>query len=130
MSAQNPAFANPGRAAYELPKLLKNLGDVDTSVPLSADQRNTVEAIQSHAWGAVETITDGIESLGAIMSIVGNSEHVVGGRHFAHIGSLIEHLAVELQQLHEVETDMVEIVSVDNKQLATSRSSGAGKKRD
>jgi hypothetical protein len=106
MSKTNPQFCHPDRAAYELPKLLKNLGDVDRTAQLTTHQRNTVDAIASHAWGAVETIASGLESIGALMGIVGHGEEVVAGKHVAALGDLITHLAVELQHLHEVETDM------------------------
>jgi len=129
MSAQNPVFAHPGRAAYELPKLLKSLGNIECSVPLTAAQHNTVDAITSHAWGAVEVITDGMESIGALMSIVGHGESFVDGRRLAALGSLLEHLAVELQQLHQVETDMAEIMRSDAAKLVPATPTAAGKQR-
>jgi hypothetical protein len=106
MEKKNPQFNHPSRAAYELPKLIKNLGAIDASTRLTEVQRHTVDAIQSHAWGATETILDGIESLGAMMSMLGNEESVVDGHHLARLGGLLGHLAVELQHLHEVETEM------------------------
>jgi hypothetical protein len=122
MTKSNPQFCHPGRAAYELPKLLKNLGDIDSSVSLTTDQHNTVDAIVSHAWGAVETIASGLESIGALMGVVGHGESEVAGKHVAALGDLISHLAVELQHLHEVETDMASTLqSIGNPKVAGRR---------
>lgn len=119
MSKANPQFSHPGRAAYELPKLLKNLGDLDRTAKLSEEQYNTVDAIVSHAWGAVETIASGLESIGALMGIAGNGDEAVPGKHVAALGDLITHLAVELQHLHEIETDMASTLqSSGNRQVA------------
>jgi len=106
MSANNPHFQNIGRAPYELPYLVKSLGDVDRSAPLDAEQTHKAEAITSHAFNATEIVAGGLESIGHLMSMVGNSEDEVDGRHVANLGDLIKHLAAEIEYLHEVETDM------------------------
>lgn len=123
MTNTNPQFCHPGRAAYELPTLLKNLGDVSVAV-LTADQHHTVDAIAAHAHDAVETITSGIESIGALMSTVGHGADEVAGGHFAALGALITHLAVELQHLHQVETDMASTLQSCGKRAAAGRGPG------
>ena len=124
MTNTNPQFRHPGRAAYELPTLLKNLGDVSCAAALTADQHHTVDAIAAHAHDAVETITSGIESIGALMSTVGHGAGEVAGGHFAALGNLITHLAVELQQLHQVETDMASTLQSCCKRAAAGRGPG------
>jgi hypothetical protein len=106
MSAKNPVFNHAGRAAYELPKLLANLGNVDSGKPLTEVQRNTIDAIESHAFNATEFITSGMESVGRLMAIVGHGEVQVDASVLANLGDLMMHLAVEVQHLHEVESDM------------------------
>lgn len=106
MKASNPHFQNIGRAPYELPYLVKSLGDVDRSAILDADQAHKVEAITSHAFNATEIVAGGLASIGHLMSMVGNTEDEVDGCHVANLGDLIKHLAAEIEYLHEVETDM------------------------
>jgi hypothetical protein len=115
MTTKNPQFNHAGRAAYELPKLLTNLGNVDCTVQLTPDQRNTVSAIQDHAFNATEFITSGMESIGRLMAIVGHGEDQVQGSDVANLGDLMMHLAVELQQLHQVEVDMEATLRSDAK---------------
>lgn len=106
MTAQNPLFQNVGRAAYEMPGLLRLLGHPDGLTPLTNEQHQIADAIESHADDAINSIASGLEAIGAVMGLVGHSEDVLGGLHLAGMGDLIKHLAVELQHLHDVETNM------------------------
>ena len=105
MASKNPHFNNSERPAYELPYIIANLGSVTGSTKLSADQVQMIEAAQSHAINASDTILTGIESIGQLLYIAGGSDDVET-QHFRNLGQLIKHLAVEAQHLQQVDADM------------------------
>lgn len=99
-------FNNVGRAAYELPHLLVRLGDVSSGDRLSAEQRAIVKAAEAHAYNANEALMRGIESLGRLLQLASTAEGDVEKYDLANIGDLLRHLAVEAQQLQDVESNM------------------------
>lgn len=122
----NQHFKHPGRAAYELPYLLKGLGDVDGGAPLTDDQLEKAHAIENHADDAINSIASGLEAIGAVMSLVGHSDDVLCGRQMAGLGDLIKHLAVEIEYLHEVEGEMY---ALKRRSIAVPQESPAPRQR-
>lgn len=113
MIANNPHLNNLERPAYELPTLLKNLGDLSSTEPMTDDQRNMVGAIADHASNSTDRITNGLESIGQLLYAAGASGTGLIERHLSGIGELVSYLAVELQHLHDVESDMAFAVKND-----------------
>jgi len=110
MRTDNPEFKLISRAAYELPRLLVRLGDVDRSIPLSYEQRNIVKAAEAHANNANERLMCCIESLGRLLRTASMSDGVEN-YDLGNIGDLLTHLAVEAQHLQGVESDMADLLS-------------------
>lgn len=110
MRTDNPEFKLISRAAYELPRLLVRLGDVDRSIPLSYEQRNIAKAAEAHAYNSNERLMCCIESLGRLLRTASMSEGGVENYDLGNIGDLLTHLAVEAQHLQGVESDMADLL--------------------
>lgn len=106
MSAMNSLVQNVGRAAYEMPDLLRRLGDPDGIAPLTEEQRQIADAVETHAYNATEAILNGLEAIGAVMSAAARSQDGIDQRNVADLADLVKHLAVEMQHLHDVESNM------------------------
>ena len=106
MSAMNPLVQNVGRAACEMPYLLQRLGDPDGIAPLTEEQHQIADAIETHAYNATEAILNGLEAIGAVMSAAARSADGIDQRNVADLSDLVKHLAVEMQHLHDVESNM------------------------
>lgn len=109
----NPAFKNVGRPAYELPNLLKNLGDIGAVERMTADQGFMVMAAEQHATNALATVLDGVETMGRLLTQLGVAGIDVQGPELCKIGDLFKHLAVEAQFLVDVQSDMTTILNND-----------------
>lgn len=125
MIANNPLFKHVDRAAYELPDLLKQLGEVDCSKPVPQEQMHMVSAVAQHARNAQNTLLDGLESLGRLMTVAGlNDEYTLAGDDVAKLGSLLTHIAVEAEFLRFTESEMSYIERAQKEQQAGAKSSG------
>ena len=102
----NPQFKDAGRAAYEIPDLFRRLGQPDALAPLTEEQRQIADAIQSHAYNASESILDGLEAIGSVMSAAARSDEGIQAHTVSCLADLVKHLAVEMQHLHGIESDM------------------------
>ncbi|WP_426192576.1 hypothetical protein [Massilia sp. DWR3-1-1] len=109
----NPAFKHASRPSYELPNLMKAIGDVDGGEPLDDGMRNAVGAASSHANNAKETLLMGIETIGNLMMQLSQISEAVDDRDLIGIGGIIRHMAVEVQYLIDVEDEMDGILKRD-----------------
>lgn len=130
MSARNPFFVDVDGAPYEIPDLLKHLGDVKSSTLLDQDRLYMVDAIHTHARNAEEWLLDGIRSIGHLMELAGCGDLDVDNRHVAQLGTLIKHLAGEADSLRATHSDMGYILA-EQKELqakanAAHRRAGKG----
>lgn len=125
----NPNFRFVDRAPYELRRLMRQLPpDLSPYQPVTDEHRLIAEAAHTHASNAADTITCGLEALGHILSVAALSkDHDVESRHLARIGELIQHLAVDLQAIAEVEFTITDALTADDKRRATG---GIGKERN
>lgn len=129
MSASNPEFKHVDGAAYELPDLIKRLGDVSMFDPMTQVQLNIVDAIRMHARNTQEILLDGMHSIGHLMVIAADSDFEVDNGHLLQLGSLIKHLARETDFLRANESDMHCILE-EQKSLATAQpAKGQGGKK-
>ncbi|WP_426195048.1 hypothetical protein [Massilia sp. DWR3-1-1] len=108
-----PAFKHVCRPAYELPSLMRTIGDVDKSKPLDDAMRFAVDAASSHANNAKETLLMGIETIGNLMLQLSQLSDAVDARDLLGIGGLIRHMSVEVQYLIDVEDEMDGILKHD-----------------
>lgn len=106
MSALNPLFRNVGRAAYEIPGLQRVLGYPNGLTALTKEQSQIVDAIDSHVYNASESVLDGLEAIGTVMSVAARSEEGIEPRAVEALANLVRHLAVEMQHLQSVESNM------------------------
>jgi hypothetical protein len=106
MTSTNPQFGNADGAAYEVPELIKRLGDVSYGELLKQDRLDMVAAIATHSNNVNELILDGLQSIGNLMALVGCGEHDVGRDHVVQLGVLIKHLASEANFLRATHNDM------------------------
>lgn len=118
----NPAFKNVERPAYELPTLLKNLGDISVTVPMTAEQRNLADAAETHATNALSTLLDGIESVGRLLTQLGVAGVALDSGEAIRIGNLFAYLAVESQLMVDVQSDMESTLRQDSE---SSKKGGA-----
>jgi hypothetical protein len=109
----NPAFKNVGRPAYELPNLLKSLGDIGAVERMTSDQGWMVMAAELHATNALATVLEGVETMGRLLTQLGVAGIDVQGPELCKIGDLFRHLAVEAQFLVDVQGDMATILNND-----------------
>lgn len=109
----NPAFKHVCRPAYELPSLMRTIGDVDKSKPLDEAMRFAMDAASSHANNAKETLLMGIETIGTMMMQLSQLSGSVDDHDLMGIGGMIRHMAVEVQYLIDVEDEMDGILRRD-----------------
>jgi hypothetical protein len=122
MSAKNPQIKNLDRPAYELPDLIKRLGDVSCFDPLTQEQRDMADAIQTHARNAHEVLLDGMESVGHLMTLAGGGDVELDNHHVLNLGALLQHLAVEANYLRAAESDMRCVIDEQEALQATAKS--------
>jgi len=111
MSANNPHFGHVDDAAYRIPDLIKQLGDVSFSVQLDQDRIDIVDAIAQHAHNVQELLLDGLQSIGHLMSLAACGDCEVENLHVMQLGVLVKHLANEANFLRATHGDMREILS-------------------
>ncbi|MDB5797235.1 MAG: hypothetical protein JWP36_1137 [Paucimonas sp.] len=105
LTKDNPLNQNPGRAPYELAHLLRRL-PVDFAYLRSPtqEQKEAAGAALEHIEDATGTLLHGLEAIGALLFSAGtNKDFPVAANQLPDLGSLIQHLAVELQMLHDLE---------------------------
>lgn len=117
MSADNPFLVHLARPAYELPRLLTSIHHIFNHIsynePLTKDEILKCEAAKAHAANSQNTIAHGIESIGQLLYLAGNSEDGLDPRHLCRIGELVTDLGVQMQHLHDVESDIVYVIARD-----------------
>jgi hypothetical protein len=126
MSADNPHFGHVDDAAYKIPDLIKQLGDVGFGVQLDQDRIDMVDAIAQHAHNVQELLLDGLQSIGHVMSLSGCGDFEVGDLHVMQLGVLVKHLANEANFLRVTHGDMQHILS---EQAALKASKDAVRRR-
>jgi hypothetical protein len=108
MSQSNPHFRHPGRASYELGKLMRSLPE-HLYGELTADQQLEVEAAGKHADNATGTLLHGLQSLGRVLWAAGaNTEFPADPDDCASVGALVTEIALQLQLLDEFRTSVAE----------------------
>jgi hypothetical protein len=106
MSPNGPEFKNAEQAAYELPWLLRRLGQGSAST-LTPEQQLLAQAAEGHAYNASDDVLSGIEAIGSLLFIAGNNDQwPLNSSQLCNIGTLLRHLAVEAQFLKETEAEM------------------------
>ena len=93
--------------------------------PLTPENRKTIEAIREEAISDNETLMHGTEVLGNIMFCAGvnskNSE--LSKNSLASMGSLISHIAMQMQFLHELEQSIRLKLGIQDARAAAERES-------
>ncbi len=109
----NPYYLNPERAPYELGNLLLQLPEkFSPFTPQRADVLLKASAAASHAHNANHVLLHGLEAIGKTLFVAGTNESwELGPETLAHLGFLIQHLAVEAQFLQETEQQLSYVVS-------------------
>lgn len=123
----NPHFNHAERAPYELGYLLKklpaNFSLLSTAAP---DQILMAEAAIDHAGYATDILTNGLEGLGQALFVGGaNGQFEISPANLSSIGSLISHLAAEMQFLQETKDNLRSALHERALKLAGSTSKGA-----
>jgi hypothetical protein len=125
----NPHFKNLNRAPYELGHLLKKL-PANFDIPESAltpDDKLIAEAATQHAENANDTLMRGLDALGHLMFVAGQSDDwAVESRQLADLGCLISHMAIESQFLQEANWSIRDTLSM-HAELA-AKTGGANKR--
>ena len=118
------------RPAYELPNLLKNFNAAtSTGDEMTEELRWQAEDIETHAITALDTISSGMEAVGAALFSVGTNENwPLDGRHLAALGSLIKYLAVEQQYLRDVERDIRDSIALHDLKVPAGATKKGGAK--
>jgi hypothetical protein len=124
MSARNPHFHHADGAAWELPTLIKNLGDVSYGEALTEDRLHIVDAIQTHARNVQELLHDGIRSVGHLMELTGCGDLEVSNEHITQLGSFLKHLAGEADFMRATESDMHQILKAHAAQQVKAKPVG------
>lgn len=117
----NPAFKHVRRPGYELPNLMKAIGNVDGGEPLDDGMRNAVGAASSHANNAKETLLMGIECIGNILMRLCELDDPIEQHDLMGIAGVIRHASVELQYLIDVEDEMDSILRRDMEAVAKTK---------
>ena len=107
----NPAFQNVSRPAYELPNLLKKMGEISAATSMTENQANIVMAVETHATNALSTILDGMEAMGSLLTQLGAAGDDLPNRDLCNLGNLFTHLAVEAQLMVDIQSDMMTILN-------------------
>lgn len=105
---ENPHFRHIERAPYELGYLLLDLPEgINQYEKQTEEAYLKAEAAALHADNAAHTLLFGLQAVGSLMASAGCSDEVAVERGtLSALGSLIEHLACEMQFLGEVEDRM------------------------
>ena len=119
-----PAFKHIERPEYELPQLMKIIGEVDSSRPLNDTVRNAAEAASLHAYNMKENLLLSIESIGNLLMLVAQLPDPVRERDLLGLGGLIRHSAVQLQYVIDVEGEVDGILKRD-KEVTAAKKGGA-----
>lgn len=117
----NPAFKHVSRPGYELPNLMKVIGDVDGGEPIDDGMRNAVSAASLHANNAKETLLMGIESIGNILIRICELDTPIEQHDLMGIAGVIRHASVQVQYLIDVEDEMDSILRRDKEVVATTK---------
>jgi len=124
----NSYFSHPERAPYQLGHLLKLMpADFSMRNPPTPEDRLIVEAAREHAINANETLMNGLEALGHIISYAGDNENCNGDQ-FVSLGALITHIAVESQFLQETEWLIRETLEAHDEITAAKAAKSTGKR--
>lgn len=102
----NPHFRFVERAPYELGYLLNRLPpDFSSHSKLTAEERLIAEAASMHASNANLELMNGLEVLGQVIAHAATNPEDAGfDKHqMMSLGTLIKHIAVEVQFLHELD---------------------------
>lgn len=104
---ENPYLKNTSRAPQELAQLLQGLPHFASQIEATdTDTLQQAAAAAQHADNARATLLSGLEALGTIIFVAGvNDDHGLRNDTIADLGCLIQHLAVELQMLNEVQQE-------------------------
>lgn len=102
----NPYFKNANRAPCELLTLIKD------GLPKTADRtedRLLFEAMEKHCENEIRTLADGFSVIGTLVSIAGQVADDVGISEMTlvKLGCLVEHLAVTLESIIDLRSDVV-----------------------
>lgn len=127
---QKPPLKFVERPAYELPSLLKDFNaKTSHGDEMTEALRWQAEGIEAHAINASDTISSGMEAVGAALFSVGTNENwPFDARHLAELGSLIRYLAVEQQYLRDVERDMRDRIETHDIKAAVAAATSGGRK--
>jgi hypothetical protein len=113
----NPYFHHIDRAPYEFGCLLQNLPE-RTYPPtrLTKETFQKTEAAVRHAQNGISTLLWGLDAIGALMIDLGaNPDYEMDSGKVAGLGSLIQHVSVEVQFLQDTSANMQE--ALDEKSL-------------
>jgi len=110
MSSLNSQFGDVDGAPYELPDLIKKLGDVRFGEPLTQDRLDMVDAIATHSRNVQELLLDGIRSVGHLMELTGCGEFEYPQSYIGRLGTFLKHVAGEADFLRSTESDMRQII--------------------
>lgn len=117
----NPLFKHVTRPEYELPQLMRSLGEVDSSKPLDDTVRNSAEAVSMHAYNMKEILLMGIESFGSLLMLVSQLPEPVQERDLLGLGGIIRHSAIQLQYAIDVEDEVDGILRRDKELTAAKK---------
>lgn len=102
----NPHFRFVERAPYELGYLLNKLpADFSSHSKLTAEERLIAEAASMHASNANLELMNGLEVLGQVIAYAATNPEDAGLDKYQmmSLGTLIKHVAVEVQFLQELD---------------------------
>jgi hypothetical protein len=106
---ENPYLKFTERSSYELGDLLRNLPARGRSRSMTEDDRQMAKAAAQHAANGISTLLYGLEAIGGLMVDVGmEPEYEMESGRVLGLGSLIQHLAVEVQFLQETRSGLLE----------------------
>ena len=107
---QNKHYKNVERAPAEIGYLLQQLpANLSSESDFTPDLLKKIEAVESHATNASFAVLCGLIAVGDMLGTVmmeKESARNISADTLSKLGFLINHLSVELQFLHETESDM------------------------
>lgn len=108
----NPHLRFTERAPYELGRLLVQISPDASSSKKQTDETYLIaDATSTHASNGIDALMQGLEGIGRLLfSAADNDDCPVDTSTVGYIGTLITHLAVELQHLYEIESNMDALV--------------------
>lgn len=94
--------------------------------PLTPEKRKVIEAIREEVISDNETLMHGTEALGNIMFLAGvnNKGSELSKNSLASMGSLISHIAVQMQFLHALEQSIRLKLGIQDARAAAERECG------